>query len=216
MTDFAEDTFTDSDGTLLTSHVGELGATWTVQPSVFTGSAQISNANRLRPTAGADLRRFYSSGVPPAADYEVSANIVWLSGAVGFGYMGVCGRMSTSADTSYTVRWAASLTAWQLFKMVAGTQTQLGSNVVQALTAGRPYRVKLRMVGTRISVSVEGVDIIVQTDAVITAAGRGGVWVGQNNGGGDLNTTGVHLDAFTAEPFGDASGILRGGKGSAW
>ena len=64
MTTFAQDAFTDTDNTLLENHTGETGATWTKHGLTGTGSAQITNANRLQNgTANSVIYRFWYASI---------------------------------------------------------------------------------------------------------------------------------------------------------
>ena len=189
---FASDTFTDTAGTEITLH-----GPWIRHSASSVGVAApvISDANRLRNQSATpgQFNLYYHREVPSSPDYDVQAGIV-LRTDDNVSDIGVVGRMDTSANTGYWAQYATSANAWQLYKFVAGSATQLGSNVAQTLTAGQEYTVKLEMRGTAIKVYVDGSLIITQTDSAITAAGRAGFEL-QNNGS---NTTGLHLDNFVA------------------
>jgi hypothetical protein len=81
---------------------------------------------------------------------------------------------------------------WQLFRVVAGTTTQLGSNV-----AGSVGTLDLEMVGAVITVKVNGSTVISVVDPTpITAKGFAGVQ-GAAAAGGATDTTGIQLDSVT-------------------
>lgn len=169
MTTFLNDTFTGADGTNLESHTGETGALWTVHPS-FVGSAKIAT-NRIH-TNGA-LRAYYASGVPASADYDVEA-VMFIKSHVNAG--GPCGRMSTTADTSYSVRMGTDGTnnLAQLVKIVAGVVTALGTAVATGVADNGFVTLRLQMRGSTIKMFVGGVEKTSATDTDITAAGRAG------------------------------------------
>ncbi len=88
MTVFVEDTFTASDGTQLTSHGGETGATWTINldysygPNNYNASVVINDGRLRRPYYGADNDNSYGgvsvypSGDPLGSEYYVELGIV--------------------------------------------------------------------------------------------------------------------------------------------
>jgi hypothetical protein len=67
---FLKDTFTDTAGTALTAHVGEIGATWT-DPQGF---AEI-NGTVARVVPSGSYSRPYPAGVSAKADYKVSWHV---------------------------------------------------------------------------------------------------------------------------------------------
>lgn len=201
---FVNDTFTDAAGTLLVNHLGETGADWTLHPS-YANDAVISNANRCRPGAGTTAA--YASGAPASAEYDVECDVEFLTDNNAAN--GPCGRMSTSADTHYHVRYSRNgLDAqWELYKFVDGAATLLGT-FTDLLIAGMPRRVKLEIRDAAKKVYIDGVERISSTDNAITDVGRAGLRLFR----GDTNTTGIHLDNFTAT---DAAGGGEAFSGAA-
>lgn len=111
---------------------------------------------------------------------------------------GVVGRINTSADTAYFARHTTVGEQWQLFKVVAGSSTQLGTPLSATPTIDQVYRLTLRMIGSAISVLLDGVVIITATDTAITAAGMAGLRVS----GTASNSAGLHLDNFFVRSIG--------------
>jgi hypothetical protein len=193
----ATDTFTDTSATALASHTGQLGATWTKRLGV---NAVISDANRLRISSAGEAA-YYASGVPTSADYTVSADVLRKTSIND--ETGVLGRMDTTNanGTYYEVDYYGNgSNRWELYKRVNGTYTSLGT-YAQALTANQNYRVALNMIGSAISVSVDGMIRISVTDSAISAAGRAGVLIGCSGcATASTDTTGYHLDNFSVNP----------------
>lgn len=198
-----QDTFTDTAGTLLTSHTGEVGATWTNHP-VFEATIQITDVNRIRPSTASTANGClaYASGVPSTADYSVSVVVVAKSLD---DLAGVRGRHDTTANTCYEAIYNAVgiSTQWRLAKRVAGAFTELGT-FSQAISLDTAYTLKLEMIGTAIKLYVDDVERVSVTDGDVTAVGRAAVtfW------GDDVtpsNTVGIHLDSLTA----DVAGVSR-------
>jgi hypothetical protein len=189
---FVSDTFTDTDAVAIGSHIGEIGAIWIAAPT-YTGTAAIYN-NRL--TFGTGVPAFYASGAPSSADYTVKGDLYVASNATN-AIFSVAGRMSSSVNTMYFGRYSNSAGAWQLFKIVSGIATQLGSNASQSLTVGQTYTVELILSGNSIVLKVDSTTIISVTDSSITAAGYAGFRSTMGS-----STTGYHLDNFVASDLG--------------
>lgn len=179
MAAFVNDTFTDTNGTLLSAHTGETNATWAHHPAAaYSGHTAEISGNRARSTDASSTATAYvnnhASGDPATADYEVEAPVFQLATLVAGGAAGVCGRMDSTADTFYNARFTGG-GVWELRKVVAATGTTLGSTVADTIGNGNSKTVKLRMVGDQISLYVDGALTIGPiTDSAITAKGEVG------------------------------------------
>jgi hypothetical protein len=147
------------------------------------------------------------AATPPSANYSVWADIAKLSGSTGSGpRMGVAGRMASGAETFYFALYSHDATNVRLFKVVAGTQTQLGSSYTYTATS-TAAKLELVMDGSSISVKLNDTTVIGPvTDTAITAAGRAGVYLF------DMRETGV-ADSGSLDNF-DAAAIGGGPTGS--
>jgi hypothetical protein len=122
-TAFVRDTMTDSDGTVLSSHAGGTAATWT-RHAAFTSSTLEVRTNTIHLASGnRENAVYYASAAPINADYDVEADITYLTGASA---AGVVGRVNSAAETMYLVYYFDGPQAWVLAKFVAGKQTNLG------------------------------------------------------------------------------------------
>lgn len=188
---FVVDSFTDADGTALASHTGETGATWTKHAS-YTGTYSIQSN---RAYAGSGTGAYYASGTPASAEYDVQATVVVVT--LTDNNQSICARIATGANTLYMARHnrAAGGTnnAWELYKIVAGTATLLGS-YSQALSGGGSYTLLLEIRDAAKKVYIDGVERISSGDNAITAAGLAGV----RSSVPASSTTGMHLDDFSA------------------
>lgn len=209
MAQFASDTFTDTAGTGLNTH----DANWTLHTSYSTGGCVITDANRVRRSTSNNTL-FWHAGTPASADYEVSGDLFAKETDGGASSAGVVGRVDTAANTCYHWRYGGGTTdGWQLFKFVGGTATQLGSTSSQSLTDETAYAHKLRMVGTTIEGYKQGSGspTVSVTDSAISAAGKAGMrWVGT----GELNTTGLHIDNFSADDVGGGAYSMAAATGT--
>lgn len=187
------DTFTDTSGTYLESHTPDIGGAWVRHPSYTSAKLQISNANRCRKDAVAAQTAYYNASDPGADDYTVSAVYRYLGTTIS-AMPAVCARMNDSVVTMYMVRYYPDSTVWQLYKLVSGTPTLIGS-WSETLTAGDERLCELDVSGTTISVRIAGTTRISVTDSSITARGYAGIRDGSAVAGSD--TAGIHLDNFT-------------------
>lgn len=192
MAQFASATFTGTDGTDLPT----ADSNWTEHASYSAGQLIITDANRCR-NANTSGAGYYHSGAPANANYEVSADFHFVSLSANFvGY--VCARMSTSANTMY-YGIARYNTGWQLWKIVGGTTTQLGSTSSKTFSAGVSYNMKIRVDGDQISLYTEGGSsptIGPITDTAISAANKAGLRAISTST--PSNSVGIHIDNFSA------------------
>lgn len=197
MGQFASDSFTNSDATVLTTH----SANWTRHSSYAT-DCRITDANRARASAtGYTLH--YRTETPASADYDVSADVYCVTFSARDEQAGVVGRCSTSADTTYRVvlkSWSAD--ELRLHKVVAGVFTQLGSSYAVTLATSTAYGVKLTMSGSTIKAFLDGTERVSVTDTAITDAGRAGIQVGYASASTPSNSAGFHIDNFSADEAG--------------
>ena len=212
MATFVNSTFTGTNGTLLTAHTGELGATWTRNPNSLESVAPFIQSNSLQYGDGLGSH-YYASGVPASADYTVSADIVTSTTVDATGVMGVGARLSTSVLTGYYATFFRSSNAARLYKYSAGTLTQIGSSVTFTQPISSTWRITIEVLGSAIKMRAQDqssllwlkpdgtsqstqIDAITTTDTAITAAGRAGVWVGASGSGNPML-----LDNFSASTF---------------
>lgn len=185
MTTFAQDFFTDTNGTALASHTPDVGGSWIVHTSFIERLEIDTNACRYNNvsvnTAGVD----YNNGTPSGADYYVQGDFIPLQAtlAVGSGSY-LCGRVSTVANTMYLFGFEPSGVLcggnWSAYQVVAGTVTQINVSTAQTLTQNQAYSVRLDMTGTTISTTVDSSAKCgsPNTNVNIAAAGKTGIRVG--------------------------------------
>lgn len=184
---FVNDTFTDTDSTIITSHTGETGATW-VRQFGHTGDSYIQS-NRLAYGSGVAVHR--ASGTPASADYSVFGWL-YVASTVSGSAAGAIARAQSGAGTYYYGGYVQGA-GWRLYKYIALSGTQLGSTAAQTLTVGQTYLIELRVVGDQISLYVDGtLKVGPVTDTSITTAGSAGarLYLGSAS-------TGYHLDRIT-------------------
>lgn len=191
MTTFAQDAFTDTDNTLLENHTGETGATWTKHGLTGTGSAQITNANRLQ-NGTANSVIYTASGTPPSASYGVSFTFRMITDVNDVA--GVAGRLASTTVGNGYIAYAFGGIQYKLSRVDAGVETVLGS-VDEVYSTGTDYTGKLDITDGAKRFLVDGVQKITSADNTYTAAGLAGVLFNTVAGS---DTTGTHLDNFVA------------------
>jgi hypothetical protein len=176
----AWDAFTGTSGTLLTAHKSNDGGTWTKHPSYSTGDARLNGSGQLTSNTSSYRGVFLHSFAPVSADYTVSADIVYSS-ASSSSNAGVCARWSNSANTGYYAHVDgndASTVRVRLYKIVAGTETQLSSTFTASWSVGQTKRLSLRALGSQVSVLVDGsLAVGPVTDTSISSPGQAGVYI---------------------------------------
>lgn len=188
---FLDDTFTDTDSTLITNHTPDSGLAYYTQPA-FSASPHCSIINNRLVGTSASGVYFNNQAARYGSDYYVEAKLDFLSTIVGEN-VGITARAAPNAQTFYVARWGQSSSSFALFKSVAGTLTQLGSSYVTTFTSGSKV-LRLTCNGSTISVSVDGVTVVSVTDTDIPLQGFAGVrFLALQTG-----STGIHIDRLTA------------------
>ncbi|HVJ84471.1 MAG TPA: GDSL-type esterase/lipase family protein [Caulifigura sp.] len=171
------DTFTAANGSLLTSHIAESGATYVLNPA-SSGDVLIDSRR-----AHANGPAFAASSVI-AADCEIEGRFRCLS-ADGQ-HAGILGRMSPTEVAWYAV-----------YVQLTGGVTLYGSTsfgtFAMTFTAGQDYRVKLLMHGSLIRAFINGYEFKRVTNTEV-ATGR----VGMAFANSTTASTGMHLDSLVA------------------
>lgn len=184
---YSYDSFTAANDTVLTSRSGELGATWTLQAGTCNNLPKIQD-NRLYSLDAGTL--FRMSGSPASANYEVYAKFTARSTLISTDNVGIMIRaVGSTSNTFYLVRYSKASNSWALFKYVSGTITSWLS-YSDTILAGESRDVILRANGSNISVLINGVVVITQSDSAITGAGFAGIRIPVVQ----TNSTGIHID----------------------
>jgi hypothetical protein len=196
---FVNDTFTDTNGTLITAHTGELGATWLKHLSANNGAPPTIENNAVRAAENNSEAWYYASGVATTPDYPMTTRYSVL--AVSNGNSAGAGvRHSTSASTGYQFTYNSNFGApfFRLRKVVAGVVTSLVGDLTFAGLGIGTYDITCSAVGTTISGFVQQVPgnlwlnpsgawqaakvaCMTAADSAITAAGRAAVMIARRN-----------------------------------
>ncbi len=193
------DSFTDTTGTALSSHTGELGASWTHQAGGANAQINSNTVSRAGILGGYTID--YASATPASADYSVEADLIVRSNLLGDD-TGVIGRLNTATTAFYMARWDQLTSSWALVRYSSGVANNLATASVPAgLTVGESYRLKLQMIGTTLNLYVNGILVTTATNSTLTAAGKAGIMDGANALSlAKGTTTGLHIDNFQVIP----------------
>lgn len=203
---FFTDNFVDANGTSQNAHTPDSGGSYTI----YGGNGQIQS-NRLCSGPGA-VASCYTSTAAPSADYTVTAVIEVLT-VPGNCEAGVIGRMDPATSYYYLAQYKDS-GAWNLYKAAPGFSL-LGTFAFTPAVG--TYTLDLVMVGSAVSLVVDGVTRVSATDTDVTLAGRVGTW--------NVNSTagvGAHLESVVATagspppppapPVGKSTSVLQAAR----
>ena len=205
----AADDFTGTAGSALAGREARLGGTWTTR----SGSAGVvlTAAGRVR-RAASGTASLDTGAVPPSADYRVEADL-HLASVVAGDAAGLTAR-SGPFGIAYLARYRDG--RWELVQNWGQVNETLAPAVTDTLPAGVPRRLGLQVEGSTITLLVNGVPTITDTDTELKGTGHGGVWLDGSTPPTD--TTGLHLDdvrvttlTTTMAPRAGAPGTYHGG-----
>lgn len=201
-TAFSSDSFTDTSGTVITSHTSDTSHTWAIQPTNGgTSRLSVSPAGRLYYSTAGSLPFYMSSVTPPSADYLVEVEIRNLGGTIQSSTRaGVMARANASgALNGYYFEASYTISKLLLVKYVNGAATTLYDS--GALSAYRPalnttMKLGLKVQGSTITVYKDGTQMFTGTDTTYATAGRLGIAASASVA--STNTESWQLDNFKA------------------
>lgn len=167
---FLQDTFTGTNGTLLTAHTPDIGGSWAVVPAYSAYASPNIDGNALVASDN-NFSLWYNSVTPPSADYSVQADFGCRTNE-GNGLWLILGRYNPSTNTGYYAYWHQDSAIIHMAKGDLAAGTNIGSGVSATVNTGVVKTVKLSMVGTTISLYVDGSFIESVTDSDYSAAGN--------------------------------------------
>jgi lysophospholipase L1-like esterase len=221
MAGFLEDDFTDTDGTLLSAHVPTVtgSGAWT-KDSAYAGTATITS-NRVYGSATTYV--YYHSADPIGAEYDVT---VLMEAVTEAKELGPIARKQSGADTHYLFWYnydRSGGAGWQMYAVVNGTATAIGSSSAAFPGTGSPKTVYLRLhcynaskVGSWSTDGSTFTSVLTSGDNSITGKGLAGLR-GIGTGSSDAALQATHLLAegssavFTLAP----TWILQNSTGNA-
>lgn len=171
--DFVNDSFTGADSTVLSSHTGETGATWTQHSSYTTATIMIMN-NRAYKDAASGTGMYYASGTAANVNYTVEcaetdlASVNVSSACVGW--------VDTASNSMIGIR-RQNATTVEFFKLINATFTSLQTTTV-TFTTDLQRVLKLARSGNDVTASLDGVALgaaVTISDTEVSGVGRVGL-----------------------------------------
>lgn len=212
MITFVSDTLTDTVGALLTSHVGEIGATWAKGGSFGGSASPIFDDTGGRVTSVSAANAYlYASGVATVDGEYAEAVLDVITTSTIFG---VCVRSSSTG--TYLAHFGSGICRIMRIDGAAFntlTLTPSGTSVAKVLTAGT-HTVRITTTGTGTSVTLvvtfDGVELCTATDSSANRRIALGS-VGLLMNGAATDTTGLHVSSIVGvspEPSGGGEPVL--------
>lgn len=164
------DSFTDTSNVPLVNHVGELNSTW---KQGWNSNSFIDTNNKA--TYSTTDGNIWNTGTIGVNDYSVFGTIHCF-GWTGGTNAGVSGRIQTTGSLTNARYYAdfAHGVGWRLMKAINGTEIQIGSTYLDPvggtdMVVGSSHVVELRMIGSTISMYIDGVLGATGTDTTFTS-----------------------------------------------
>lgn len=200
VSDRVEDTFTDSNGTVLSSHTptGTFASGSWAAFYVPTDSRLLVTSNRVY--------AYFSSAVAVTSTYRhlrqltdgrLAVDLIPKSGGyalIGLRHTGANNTVESAYQVIFDNGGNGSAGTLTLRKAVSGSYTTLGTYSMGSLTTDATYRVELDVNGTSIRAIFQGQAVISATDSSVTGIGYAEVQLNSPNGAS--TSSGVHLGNF--------------------
>lgn len=185
------DSFTGTLDTVLSSHTGEVGATWTIFRD--GGNIDLTGDGRVyyKTANPGPFPGYKASGSPTTAEYDVEADFIFKSM---IGTAEIDGRIGAGQDTRYLCIYDTTVGSgqWQLY-LANGSYTLLGTSN-NAYSVGQTIHVKLQIRDASKKIIVDGTTLVTSVDNTLTATGKAGLVLGSVV---QSLTTGVQIKNFT-------------------
>lgn len=147
-----QDSFTGASGTSITSHVGEVGAAWSLGAGFVAGNVPVIDSTGARVRAGSATGTVvFASGVAVADGESAEVAVDWVTVAAAFGVMTRAGNISGAAKGYLAAFTGTDLT---IFRLDSSTFLATISAATAYVPAAGPHTYKIEAVGTGASVTV--------------------------------------------------------------
>lgn len=167
MANFVLDTFTDTNGVPLLTHVGETGATWTLQNGGSTAAIQ---SNRIQFTASPTVfATFTPSGTTPGGDEDITQD-VFVASTNGLAQFFGRFRNVSGNDRFYVVQFDISGLVLQVRPSgTGGSDVTIGTYSFTPNTS-QNYNIRMTLSGSTQIVYLDGVPVITGANSQHTGA----------------------------------------------
>lgn len=150
------DTFVGSNGTDLTNHAPTTGSyTWVTDAPYFTiQNNAITNTSDL-----AQYTHYWLSPAMSSANYTAQVGVYQYTTGTRFALGIRDSGPPTATATAYFVIWKDDLAVGNLYKVVGGAYTKLGTDLTNVFTAGSLSNLWISAIGSSISAKINSVAI---------------------------------------------------------
>lgn len=156
----------------LVGHLADSGERWTFQAGSATSSpASIIDGGVWSP---ASTTRYYDAHWRPGSP-DTRVDALFQHYTTISDNFALCGRMDPATATCYFATWSSAAGGWRLFKNVLGVTTQIGTTLIADTFTSGTRVCRLTMQGTTITVHIDNVLGITETDNAIASAGSCGL-----------------------------------------
>lgn len=196
------DTFTEGSNTNLESHTPEVGGTWNyLGTDAWTVIAATDRV--ITPATDPGILFAVNGATPPSADYwvEVTGATIGTNLRDKFG---ACVRKDTNtyATANGYFAFVQGDGILSCSSIVAGSENQEGTNYnIPSFSASTEYTVRLHVVGTSLTVYLDGVSRITATDSGVSATGSAGMIIR------DFSTAGTYITSIDSDDGVSASSV---------
>lgn len=167
--DFSSDTFSDTDGTLLSAHTPDLGTI----DSIFDADGYIEGGALHATLFGASSALY---GPAPTESAYGAVVLLRLYGDNTTGLGATMIRATVEGGLSgYAGGWNSDLGGWAIWRLDANVPTLLAGNALPTLEPDSVVSILLFAVGDSLQLNVDGELNCTVSDATYTAPGRGGL-----------------------------------------
>jgi len=177
MATYVKDTFTDTNGTVLSSHTPDIGGAWSEVGGGATSNITIQSDTIQQALFGNS--KAVNATTASTADYQVSIDVIMSAATAGVDEVGVMGRGNFGAGNSYIVYYDTDFTTPNqtvvLSSFASGSETQLATYAL-TYVQGQTHNVMLKMQGSTISMLVDNVVQGSVTDTTWTTGTNIGIW----------------------------------------
>lgn len=191
------DTFTDVPGTLLSAHIGEVGASWT-RGAVGTGTMGISGdgASLRNISVGSGFYRLYIASGTPSVTATITTNLLYAGSVTDYAFFVGARIQSTASNTNgLWVGYDSTIASWVYFYNTLGSAPSVTS--AATLTAGHTYNCVITTANDGsghavVTLTVDGVLKINSTQTVSWTTAALGFGVAEYDAA-DTDTKGIHM-----------------------
>lgn len=201
-----QDSFTDTNGTALSSHTGDSGVTYTRHASFTVATITIED-NRAAKDTDAATAVYYANNITDPKFFEVEFTIIDKSNVSRS--TGIEVGIDTGSDTAIVYR-RQNATTWQLLTIIASTPSATLLSTSETFSAEASHTLKLRRIPEtndyECFLDNVSLGVVTISDAEFLGTGKIGIRATNSQGAG----AGYHLDNLSVRSLAAPKALHRG------